>query len=282
MLLYILLASFAIMLVSLIGIVTVWKYTRAYLERNLNFFVSFAAGVFIVLVFTLIEEVLTHAHTLLYGLGWIVGGFVVAFFITKLYPESHHHGDTHQIKNVSSSRLILGDSFHNIGDGILLAVAFTTSPFLGVVTTLSVLFHELVQEISEFFVLRKSGHSTITALQINFLTASTILIGSVGGYFFLEKFSALEIPALGLAAGALFALLTQDLIPHSLKYAVQKGCGYKHVLAVLAGAVIMFFILTVTSLWHSHEHAIGHDDDHTLEAHSEELHDDHEDHHEPH
>lgn len=208
-----------------------------------------------------------EASTLLQGALWIIGGFILAFILVKMFPEGHSHhasvkGDTH-----AAQRLIIGDSFHNIGDGILLAIAFTTSPFLGFITAVSILFHEVIQEIAEFFVLKKSGYTTRGALQINFLTSSTLLIGSIGGYFFLESFSAFEIPALGLATGALFALLTQDLIPHSIKWAAKKGCGPNHMLAIAAGVLIMFLVLTLTAPAHSHEH----DDDH----YEEEIHNEH-------
>lgn len=255
MLLELFIASVAIMAISLIGIVTLFKQAGELIEHNLDYLVSFAAGVFAVLFFTLAGEVIKHASSPLYGFGWIIAGVALTFIIVQLFPEGHYHADGEK-EPISIQRLIIGDSFHNIGDGILLAVAFTTNPILGIVTSMSVVFHELVQEVSEFFVLRRAGYTPTKALQINFFTASTILIGSLGGYFLLETFTSLEIPVLGIATGALFTLLVQDLIPHSLKYARQCGCTTNHLFAIMVGAVLMIAVFVSTASIHSHENVL--------------------------
>jgi zinc and cadmium transporter len=149
--------------------------------------------------------------------------------------------------------MLVGDSLHNVGDGILIAATYLSNPALGFVTALSLLFHEVVQEISEFFVLRQAGYDTKHALKLNFLTACTLLIGSIGGYYLLGFFIDLEIPVLGLATGALLAVLLEDLLPHSLEQAKQKNCGHKHLFAAAIGASIMLLIVTLTP-GHTHEH----------------------------
>lgn len=237
------------MVASLLGIITIWKQAGSFVEKHLHYLVSFAAGVFLVLVFFLSEEVLTGATSIITGLFWIIMGLISITLLIKILPEGHHHhqedeGEPHT--KLDARRLIIGDSLHNTGDGILLAGAYLTSSALGVAVTVSILFHELIQGISEFFVLKQAGFDTRDALKINFATASTILIGSVGGYFFLGEFQVLEIPVLGIATGALLALLIQDLLPHSLKHAKDKKCITNHILAALVGAIIMYGIFTLT------------------------------------
>ncbi len=88
--------------------------------------------------------------------------------------------------------------------------------------------HELVQEVSEFFVLKQAGYSTKKALLTNFAVSSTILIGSIGGTFLLDTFSELELPLMGIAAGAFLVVVFQDLIPHSVRKAKAKASHLKH------------------------------------------------------
>jgi zinc and cadmium transporter len=251
-------ASILIMGASLIGVVTVWKSAGSYVGKNLNFLVSFAAGVFLLLVYSLSSEVLLEAPSIETGLFWILLGLVLVSIAVKSLPEAHHHHDDSLEKDPHSKldarRMIIGDSLHNIGDGILLAVAFSVGTPLGIATALSLFFHEFVQEISEFFVLKQAGYSSKRALTINFMTAGTILVGSIGGFFFLESFSHLEVPVLGLATGALLALLIQDLIPHSIQTMKAHKCVTKHILMFVMGALVMFTVLSYTDDSHSHGH----------------------------
>jgi len=257
-------ASFLIMLASLAGKITVWKFAGDIIERNLDYLVSFAAGVFLILVFGLSQEVITEAASPTIGFAWFIVGLILVWLATKLIPETHFHyhpdeDSDEPIKNnkLDARRLLIGDSMHNIGDGILLATAFLVTPALGFAAAVSIFFHEIVQEVSEFFILRQAGYTTNGALKINFVTSGTILIGSFGGYFFLSHFALLEVPVLGFAAGALIALLLQDIIPHSVKHAREKKCAHKHIAAALIGSLLMFGIVQITGE-HSHEH---HDDE---------------------
>jgi len=133
----------------------------------------------------------------------------------------------------------LSDGIHNVGDGVVIVAAFAASPLLGVVSTISILVHEMLQEISEFFVLRQAGLSIRTALLYNLLVSSTILIGAIGGYFLLEQFETLEVPLLGLAAGSYLLVVFHDLIPHSLGTAREKGHYAKHIIFFMAGVGLM-------------------------------------------
>jgi len=191
------------------------------------------------------------------------------WFLFKIIPEFHSHEESHSHSSkdgndnivghehkLDSRKIIFSDGIHNIGDGILLAAAFTISSAFGILTAFSILIHELIQEISEFFILRKSGFSIKKALKINFLTSSTILIGSVGGFLLLEYFELLEVPLLGIAGGAFLVVVLQDLIPHSVKDSISNKHHFKHIFWFIVGAVLMF---TVNSQL-THEHGENHEE----------------------
>lgn len=278
-LIYLIVASLLVMVISLAGVFSVWRQVGRVIEKNLGLLVSFAAGVFLVVSYSLSVEVIEHASTPLYGLAWIgVGlGGIILFF--RVVPQFHHHHDNHEDAHIHSRldarRTLFSDALHNIGDGILLAASFSVSITVGVIAVLSVLVHELVQEVSEFFVLRHAGFSTKQALTINFLISTTILIGALGGYFLLESFAQLELPLLGIAAGSFFVVVLYDLIPHSVRTSHKETKHLSHITAFAVGLVLMFTIGTLVG------HA-GHGDthDHDDHVHEEEhLDEDHEDEH---
>ncbi len=243
---YILLASLAVMLASLVGVLSVWKHLGSVIERNLSVLVSFSAGVFLLVGYELAYETLEHAPSLSYGLGWIGVGMLCIWLVFRFVPAFHHHHSAHDESSPHSRldgrRILASDAIHNVGDGILLAAAFAVSIPFGAITTLSVFTHEFVQEISEFFVLRQAGYDTKRALWLNFLVSATILIGAIGGFFLLETFEQLEMPILGVAAGALFVVLTYDLIPESVRSSRKTTQYGRHFLWFILGALLMYSI----------------------------------------
>ena len=245
----ILIASFLVMLVSLSGKLITWRQAGPFIERNLHFFVSSAAGVLLVVIYQLSSEIIGHAGSITLGLPWIVAGALVVLVAFRYLPHFHHHHDAgvgdHTHSSIDANRILLSDGIHNIGDGVVIVAAFAASPFLGVASTVSIMLHEMLQEISQFFVLRQAGLSAQRALMYNFLVSSTILIGAIGGYFLLETFEAFEIPLLGLAAGSYLIVVFHDLIPHSIDSARERGHYFKHVMFFAVGIMLMAVLVTL-------------------------------------
>ncbi len=239
----VLIASFLVMLAAFSGKLITWRQAGPLIERNLHFLVSFAAGVILVVMYQLSSEIIEHAGSITQGLPWIVAGALVVLVAFRYIPDFHHHHDTgagdHTHSRIDANRILLSDGIHNVGDGVVIVASFAASPFLGIASTISILLHEMLQEISEFFVLREAGLSARTALTYNFLVSSTILIGAIGGYFLLEKFEALEVPLLGLAAGSYLIVVFHDLIPHSIEAASERGHYIKHVVFFVVGIALM-------------------------------------------
>lgn len=272
MFIYILGASIVVMLVSLIGVIFISKRLYNFVEKQLSLFVSFSAGVFLFIVYHLGQETLIHTHTITEALLWIAVGAVGLMMIFRLLPSFHHHHDTtcttekpHSF--IDARRIMMSDALHNIGDGILIASAFQISVSLGVASTLSVIIHECIQELSEFFVLQQAGLSMKKALKWNFTVSSTILIGALGSYFIMEQFESLMIPLLGISTGAFFMVVIHDLIPESVRVTFSR----KTYLASLGAFLLGLCSMGIMSGFFDHEHEIQHQD-HVLVVASEENH----------
>lgn len=256
-------ASLIVMFASLAGVFAVWKRAGRFIENNLDFLISFSAGVFAIIAYTLATETLAHAEEFTTGLAWILGSAFAAWILFKFLPALHAHPDEDKTvpkSSVDIRRMILSDGVHNIGDGILLAASFAAAPIVGIITTLSVFIHELIQEVSEFFVLRGAGYSSRQALKLNFIISGAILIGSVGGFFLLETFEALEVPLLGIAAGMVMVVVLHDLIPHSLQAGRSSRHLWLHLIWFMIGLVLMFGITSMVG----HAHEEEHDHDHSF------------------
>ncbi len=260
MALEIIIASFIVMLAALGGAISFWEIIGKKIKKHLGVLISFTAGIFLFVSYELGSEAIAHSETIGLGFFWIIVGIVGIWLIFKILPYSHDHDN----KSLDVRKVLTGNAIHNIGDGVLLAAAFSVNLNLGIITTLSVFIHELVQETSIFFILRKVGYSIKKAIFINFAVSGTILIGSIGSIILLSFFHTLEAPLLGISAGAFLIVVVQDLIPHSFYQACHKRCFLSHLLAFFIGIVLMLSISLLAPHTHEHDdHDDYHDHEHT-------------------
>jgi zinc and cadmium transporter len=239
---YPLLAALAVMLVSLAGVVFAVGGFGRFLQRNLTYLATFAGGVFIIVAWHLAEEAV-HEGGWLIGVSAVILGAALMESINFLFPAHHHHDVSHDHAHtpIDGRRVLLSDSLHNVGDGILLVGAFSMDIYVGIAATVGVLLHEFVQEISEFFVLKESGYTNARALTLNFIVSGSILIGLLFAFFLASSEILLGILA-GLAAGGFISVLLHDLLPHAVVSVKTHGRFAVHVIAVLLGAGLMFSV----------------------------------------
>jgi zinc and cadmium transporter len=245
-------AALVVMFTSLIGVIFIGKTTARFLEDKLSYLVSFSAGVFLVTAGALGLEVFNLAESVWQGAFMIALGYALAFLVHKMMPETHHHhsGGCHEAHGAAARKLIVGDAIHNLVDGVVLVVAFAAAPALGLAALVSIVIHEALQEISEFFVLRRAGYSIKKALVINFVTSSTILIGVVLGHFALVSHD-LEVALLALAAGFFLQVVFHDLLPKHTEHEKMETFLI-HAFLVFVGAVLMGFVAQVAKDGHEH------------------------------
>ncbi len=249
-------AAFLVMLVSLSGTIFAGHRARRWLHERLSYLIAFSAGVFLVTGGAITIEAfhILEAQPWI-AVGLVIIGYVGAALLEYLVPESHHHHDpgehNHRHGTGSARRILIGDGVHNMADGIMLVPAFLTAPLLGVAVTVSIIIHETLQEISEFFVLKQAGYSTRQALLVNFLTSSTIMIGVALGYFAATLY-ALEGWLLALGAGFLFHVVIHDLLPRPESHETWRGFWW-HLSALAVGLLLMVGVQVLTADLHHHE-----------------------------
>ncbi len=241
-----LVAAFAVMLVSLSGVAFASQALSGWMRSNLTYLATFSGGVFLIVVYHLLEETLHESGSVALAAGAVLFGAALMEALHHLLPAEHHHHNVehaHAHTPFDGRRVLLSDALHNVGDGVLLVAAFATSWAIGIAATIGILIHELVQEISEFFVLKEAGYSTAKALSRNFLSSSIILIG-VALAAFLSSADEIAVLFGGLAAGGFLAVLLRDLMPHALESIRERGGAWKHITALFFGVALMLSVQT--------------------------------------
>jgi zinc and cadmium transporter len=188
-----------------------------------NALISFAIGALLGAAFL---EVLPHAFETgesLQGVAATVLGGILAFFVLeKLVLWRHCHTedceahDQHvQVHDHGRSGLLIliGDSFHNFVDGVLIAAAFMESTALGVVTATAVIAHEIPQEVGDFLILLHSGYSKARAFALNLLSSLAMVVGALLAYFALQYVAGWVNTLLALAGASMIYVAVADLIP---------------------------------------------------------------------
>ncbi len=118
---------------------------------------------------------------------------------------------------------LIGDGVHNFIDGIIIVTSYMVNVGLGFAVTISIIFHELPQELGDFGVLIYSGISKKRALFYNFLTALLAILGVIIGYLLLSWLEGINTFLIPLAAGGFIYIAATDLIPE-----LQKVIKLKH------------------------------------------------------
>lgn len=122
--------------------------------------------------------------------------------------QNHHHDHGR-----SGMMVIVGDTFHNFVDGILIAAAFMVDVQLGIVTSIAIFAHEIPQEAGDFIILLNSGYTRRVAFWMNLLSSLATLIGGVMAYLMLNQMDFLVQPLLALASASMIYVAMSDLIP---------------------------------------------------------------------
>jgi zinc and cadmium transporter len=211
MLINIIITTSIISLFSLIGIFTL-ALKEKLLKKIILFLVSMSAGVLLGgALFHLIPEALEGLEPMT-AMICVLGGFVLFFLVEKLLHWRHCHNGVCKIHTFGYVNLI-GDAIHNFIDGLIIAASYLSNMGLGIITSFAIGLHEVPQEIGDFGVLLHSGIKKKKALWYNFLTAITIIIGGIVGYFLSGIIGELTIYLLPFAAGGFLYISSSDLVP---------------------------------------------------------------------
>jgi len=234
----ILLATFIVSLISLIGIFFIGMKQDT-LTKVIKYLVSFAVGGLLGgAFFHLLPESMETGNPSLFV--YVLSGIMIFFLIEKFLHWRHCHKghcDAHTFTYMN----IIGDGIHNFIDGMIIAASFGTDMRLGVVTTLAVAAHEIPQEIGDFGILVYGGFSKSKALLFNLLSALTAMAGAVIAYYSFNQMVWLKGFLIPFTAGGFLYIALVDLIPELHKEAGKDNIALQFI-TIIGGLVLMWLL----------------------------------------
>lgn len=221
--------------------------------------ISYAVGTLLGAVFLdLLPQAFERAESLEGMAVTILAGILLFFVLEKLVLWRHCHVEQceahdpplapHHDHGRSGMMIMIGDTFHNFVDGVLIAAAFLANHELGIVTAIAIIAHEIPQEVGDFLILLHSGYSKGRAFIFNMLSSAAMVLGGAIGYLTLQSVQHWIPPLLGLAAASMLYVSVADLIP-GLHKRPELLATLQQVVLITLGVVTIWL---VGELAHTH------------------------------
>jgi zinc and cadmium transporter len=235
--------------------------TYGVLARFTQHLLSLAAGALLATAFMHLLPEAVNSSAGAKELFAVLLGCLIFFFLldkAELYHHGHEHGHSHdhshhdhahhehhdhsENKRSGGWAVLVGDSVHCFGDGILIASAFVADFKLGLVAAIAVLAHEVPHHMGDLVVLRQGNASANPALLKLCLAGGVTVLGGVLGYFLVAQLENLLPYMLVIASGSFIYVALADLIPQ-----LQKRLSLKETAAQVAWLAVGIVLVTVVS-----------------------------------
>jgi zinc and cadmium transporter len=205
--------------------------------------VPFAGGALLAAVFLDLLKEAAHEGQIETALTFCLVGIIAFFVLEKAIHWMHHHHSSEndeQHKDAKVLLIVIGDTMHNLIDGLAIGAAFLVSPASGIVTSMVVATHEIPQEIGDFGLLLSKGLSRRKTLIINALSALASTLGAVIAFTLGDNLNINIGAILGLTAGFFIYIALSDVIP-----AIQKTESAKKQLIGIGTIMLILGALVV-------------------------------------
>ena len=222
----------------LAGVGSVWlaaALAYALLSRFTQHLLSFAAGALLATAFMRLlpeafEQSLQAGVSAHHLFAVLLLGLVFFFLLDKAelwhhghehrhdaHEHEHQHSHAHAHAHSGGWAVLLGDSVHAFGDGILIAAAFVADVRLGLAAAAAVMAHEVPHHVGDLVVLRQTLNNPRAALFKLSLAGGVTAIGGVVGYVLVGAMHDYLPFFLVVAASSFIYVALADLIPQLQK-----------------------------------------------------------------
>ena len=200
-----------------------------------DYVTPFAAGALLSAAFLDLLKESAESNLYEQGLYGALGGILLFFFLERFFSWFHHHHPHKEgvMKDPKINMIIIGDSLHNIIDGLAIGAAFLISPKVGIVSALAVAAHEIPQEIGDFGLLLSKGMERKKVLLFNLVSASLSTFSAVAIFLIGSSITINTAPLLGVVAGMFIYIAASDIIPEIHKSNSKKIVNLSSMMLIL-------------------------------------------------
>jgi len=232
----VIIASFLACLVTTIGIYIISKY-ETWGNKNVVYFISFAAGVLISVSFIYIIPKSFDMNK--NGPIFLLVGFMGLYFFNRFLTIFVCH--ERDCTNLSVGIIpMVGIGLHSLIDGVIYSITFNVSIFTGALAAIGMVLHEFPEGIVTFLLLEQAGFSRKKAILYAFLAAAiSTPVGTLVSFPFIRNIDSSSLGMLlAISAGALVYVGASHLLP-----AVEKENKKYSIISLGVGILIAVLIV---------------------------------------
>ena len=174
----------------------------------------------------------------------ILAGLLFFFTLEKFVIWYHCHTNNCENHKTAGSMILVGDAFHNLVDGVVIASSFLVSVPFGIAVSISIILHEIPQELGDLAILIHSGYTKKKALLLNIFSGLISLPAAIVAYFLLDKISHSLPYILAIAAASFIYIALTDLSPELHKKSGLKN-SVKQLILFFLGTVVVYLLLKI-------------------------------------
>jgi len=232
----VILASILACVVTTIGIYIISRYEE-WGNKNIVYFISFAAGVLISVSFI-------HIIPKSFGMNdtapiFLLVGFMGLYLINRFLNVFVCH--ERDCTNLSVGIIpMIGIGLHSLIDGVIYSVTFNVSILTGVLSAIGMVLHEFPEGVVTFLLLERAGFSRKKSAVYAFLAAAiSTPLGTLVSFPFVSRIDRPNLGALlAVSAGALVYVGASHLLP-----AVEKENKKYSIISLGIGILTAVFIV---------------------------------------
>lgn len=264
------------LLVLLASLAGGWLLLAIHLTHTrLQMAVSFVAGLMLgIALLHFLPDAAEQLHSLDRTVNWLLGGFLVMFFVQRFFHFHHHdlpegdpedccehdhdhahdHGErAHTLADKSAKQLswvgtALGLTLHSLLDGLALTAAVAAGAqgharLAGLGVALVVILHKPFDAMAVSTLMAAGGKSRFSRHVLNGLFALVSPLGAMLFYFGASHLAGGNVPVLGctlaFCAGSFLCIASSDLLPELQFHSHDR---FKLSFALLAGLSVAILI----------------------------------------
>lgn len=223
--------------VTTLGIIIIQRYER-WANRNVAYFMSFAAGVLLAVSFVHIMPKALSMHSS--APSYLLVGFLLLHAFNR-FLRGYVCQDNRRRELAVGLVPMLGIGLHSFLDGVIHSVTFNVSIFTGVIAAIGMVLHEFPEGIVTFLLLERAGFTRRRASLYAFLAAAASTpAGTLVSYPLIRRIDATMLGLfLALSAGALIYVGASHLLP-AVEQENRRYTLVSLAVGILVAAIIVY------------------------------------------
>ncbi|MFC1894221.1 ZIP family metal transporter [Chloroflexota bacterium] len=210
-------------------------------ERSLVFGLGFSSGIMLGVTFLLLILESLKAGFFLSFSGFITGTLLF-FLLDFILPHIHIVEGGKSLLRLGTL-IAIGIAIHDLPEGFGIGMGYGVSESLGITLALAIILHNIPEGVAIAIPFRFSGMSKLKTILISFAAGLSTLVGALIAFFLRGSVSEeFMYSGLAFAAGAMFYIAVNELIPEAHKYGNTRFTS----LGVIAGVITAFALTQVS------------------------------------